>query len=114
MDKQTRNNKKSQVKNYAYWQPSTLVAGAKVNGQLIISLTNDDNQQRQTSVEAENAALRKRLAIYEREATEAPKNAAPPSEEGASTSTKATNQEILDYLTATMRNLEGFKRQLLN
>jgi hypothetical protein len=74
----------------------------------------DDNQQKQTSVESENAILRKRLAKYEREAAEAPKNATPPSEEGASTSTKATNQEILDYLTATMRNLEGFKRQLLN
>ena len=76
--------------------------------------SHDNNQQRQTSVESENAALRKRLAEYKRKATEAPKNATPPSEEGASTSTKATNQEILDYLTATMRSLEGFKRQLLN
>ena len=74
----------------------------------------DHDQQKQTAEETENAMLRKRLAKYEREAAEAPKNATPPSEEGESTSTKATNQEILDYLTTTMRNLERFRRQLLN
>ena len=73
------------------------------------------NIHQRDSENSEIATLRRKLAEYERGSTSsAPKNATSPSEEGATTSKKTTNQEILDYITTTMQNLEGFRRQLSN
>ena len=75
-----------------------------------------DTRERNTNTprDAEMQALRDQLAAYERQQ---PKNAGAP-HEGAqttpSTSKPATNQEIIEYITATMRSLEGFKQQLAN
>lgn len=80
--------------------------------------SNYNQQNEQTSdatKDSEIATLKKQLAEYERKATStSAKNAISPSEEGATNSKKATTEEILDYLTTTMRSLEDFKRQLLN
>ena len=79
--------------------------------------SNHNNHQNErtsdTTKDSEIATLRNKLAEYERNATSA-KNATSPSEEGAPTSKRATTQEILDYITTTMQNLEGFRKQLSN
>ena len=56
--------------------------------------------------------LKSRLAEYERQQ---PKNGMAPLEGGTPSSSKQkTNQEIIDYISATMKNLELFKNQLSN
>jgi hypothetical protein len=73
----------------------------------------DNQQHARNSESSEIATLRKKLAEYERNAnTSASKNATLPSEEGTSSSKKATTQEMLEYITTTMQSLEGFRRQL--
>ena len=66
-----------------------------------------------TDKDREIQSLKDKLAEYEHHRQ--PKNVEAPQAGGSPTFSKQkTNQEIIDYISATMKNLELFKNQLSN